>query len=377
MSAVVPIREDVVVPDAPSPGADMSLTRRRLHGTRVLVTDDNEVTRRTIRRLLERMGAAVVEAANGHEALVRAAEQPFDAVLLDVEMPQLDGLSTCRALRADLRTARLPIVIVTTLSSRHHTRAIEAGADDFVSKPFDARVLVTRLGNIVSRHRAERANACLVEALSQYVSPATELQAKSRTPVEPVDAAILFSDLRGFTATSFDHDIEQVFRALNAVLARQSKVVRRRRGYVDKFSGDGMLAVFDGPDAAHDACMAASEILAWAQSSHGVPFWNPLPIAVGIHAGTVLRGDLGDECRRDFTVLGQVVNVAARLCGAAQALRCTVSGAVRERTEGRVAFGKARSVRLKGVPDNMEVYELATAEVDAISAHPTPLASMP
>jgi class 3 adenylate cyclase len=238
--------------------------------------------------------------------------------------------------------------------------ALRAGGDDFVAKPFAAPVLIARIVNLLERARAERENRRLIELLRRYVSvPLREAATgDGPRPVEHVTGTILFSDLRGFTATTEQQTADHVFRAISDVLAEQTQIVLQHRGYVDKFSGDGMLAVFEGPDCAHDACTAATDIVRWVRGYAGIAFWQPPPLGLGIHHGEFLRGDLGGEKQLEFTVIGGTVNVAARLCGAAKALEIVVSDEVAERLAGRLQVGETRHVPLKGLPEAARVHLL-------------------
>ena len=147
---------------------------------------------------------------------------------------------------------------------------------------------------------------------------------------------------------------------MSLVLAGQAEIVRHYGGYVDKFSGDGMLAVFGDRTGPAQACGASREILRWARSSGAVPMWSPVPISVGVHAGAVLRGDVGGKDRRDHTVIGPAVNVAARLCAVAGPVEGIVSEHVVQavmasagRTPEALGFAEMPDLCLKGLPGPM------------------------
>ncbi|MSP91255.1 MAG: adenylate/guanylate cyclase domain-containing response regulator [Myxococcales bacterium] len=325
---------------------------RPLDGARILVVDDNQPVRFVVRRYLERAAATCVEAEDGNQALAVLATEAFDLVVLDIDMPGLNGIDTCLQLRANPTTARLPVVFLTGRDDEmRHVQALQAGGDDFITKPFTAPVLIARIANLVARHRAERENTRLVELLRRYVSVPLRAGEAGRQAVERVDATVLFSDLRGFTATSMHESAEHVFSAISDVLAEQTRIVTKWHGYVDKFSGDGMLAIFEGADSAHDACRAAMDIVSWARAFAGISFWQPPPIGFGIHKGEFLRGDLGGENQLEFTVIGAPVNIAARLCGVARALEIVVSEDIARRVEGRVRLSSPRLVPLKGLSE--------------------------
>ncbi len=291
-------------------------------------------------------------------ALQIAQREELDLVLLDIDMPILDGLAMCRALRSDARTAAIPVIFLTGRDDRDgHVAALAAGGDDFIAKPLEPAILLARVANRVKLHRAERELKVMHEALQKYV-PLPLRAGRQSGVVETVEATVLFSDLRGFTAMTEAQDPHAIFQAVSDVLAQQSEAVHAAGGYVDKFSGDGMLAIFEGEDAARRACEAAIAIVRWARTFAGIAFWNPPPIGLGIHHGEFMRGDLGGKQQRDWTVIGTTVNTAARLCGVAGPLEVIVSDAVRERVEGRMAFGAPRFTSLKGLRDAARIQAL-------------------
>ena len=333
-----------------------------LHGARILVVDDNQSIRVVVRRYLQKCGVVITEASNGEEAVAIALRDHPELILMDVDMPVLDGLSACRILRTHPSTRFTPVIFLTGRDDEErHIEALSVGGDDFMPKPFTPPVLVARIANLVHRHRAEREVERLLQLVRQYVSQPVR-EGKASGEIETVEATILFSDLRGFTATSLHEDPTMVFRAISSVLAKQTEMVVRHGGYVDKFSGDGMLAVFEGPNNAAQACQAAQEIVSWASTFEGISFWNPPPIGIGIHYGLFMRGDLGGESQREYTVIGGTVNIAARLCGVAQALEVVVSDAVRERFVGDLHCGEPEYVNLKGLAERARIYRLAPSD---------------
>ena len=330
-----------------------------LQGARILVVDDNQSIRVVVRRYLQKCGVQITEASNGEEAVEMALRDQPELILMDVDMPVMNGLTACRILRTHASTRFTPLIFLTGRDDEErHIEALSVGGDDFMPKPFTPPVLVARIANLVHRHRAEREVDRLLRLVRQYVSQPVR-EGRASAEIETVEATILFSDLRGFTATSLHEDPTMVFRAISAVLATQTEMVVRHGGYVDKFSGDGMLAVFEGPNNAAEACRAAQEIVSWASTFEGISFWSPPPIGIGIHYGMFLRGDLGGDSQREYTVIGSTVNIAARLCGVAKALEVIVSDAVRERFIGDLHCGEPEYVNLKGLSDQARIYRLA------------------
>lgn len=329
-----------------------------LGGTRILVVDDSPPMRMLLRDILQSAGAEVLEADSGALALEIADAEPLDLVLLDVSMPQMNGLEVCDALRVMTRTARLPVVIVTGMTDmRHHADALERGADDFVAKPLHPGVILARVSNLVRCNRAEIENLRLVRELDRYVSSPAIEQARKRTPAASIRASILFSDMRNFTTASVREAPDVLFQGVNVVMGHQAEIVKAAGGYVDTFAGDGMLAVFSSEWGSHieRAIEAGMRIVAWARNFTGVSIWTPLPIGVGIATGDVMRGSLGSEDRQEFTVIGNTVNLACRICGLAgdhEVVLCEETYQSLERA------AVERRVKLKGMPEAQSLWVL-------------------
>ena len=338
--------------------------RTRLFDSSVLIVEDNQQVQRFLARTLKEFDVKSVGVESGIDGLHEARRMQPDAILLDLGLPDMDGIAVLEQLRATESTRVIPVLILTGSTTPDiHARALECGADDFIAKPADPRVLVARLANLVGRARAERANRRLVQQLSRYVSQPARRQDIAPRKMERLDATILVSDLRGFTATSFATDPDAMFQAVSTVLAEQAEIIRHFGGYVDKFSGDGMLAVFGDAAGPHQACAASRAILRWAREGEVVSLWQPVPIGLGVHSGAVLRGELGSDERRDHTVLGPAVNVAARLCAMAGPVEAIISEEVVRQVqsdgpqEGMV-FDEVSELQLKGLPGPMAARRL-------------------
>ena len=338
--------------------------RSRLLGSSVLVVEDNPRVQRFLLRTLSSFAVKTVAVQAGIDGLHKARLMEPDAILLDLGLPDMSGIEVLEALSASDKTRDIPVLVLTGSDTPDiHARALECGADDFIAKPADPRVLLARLANLVGRARAEKANRRLLQQLSRYVSQPARRQDIAPRMMERLDATILVSDLRGFTATSFTADPDAMFQAVSTVLAGQAEIVRHFGGYVDKFSGDGMLAVFGDTAGPRQACSASREILRWARDSDVVALWRPVPIGLGVHTGAVLRGELGSDDRRDHTVLGPAVNVAARLCSVAGPVEAIISEDVVRKVQSdgspdTMCFEEVNEFQLKGLPGPMAARRL-------------------
>lgn len=340
-----------------------------LKGKTVLVVDDTSVARMVGADMLKSAGMNALEADTGERARALAAAHDVDAFLLDIQLPDVSGIELCRELRSIARYRSTPIVFVTAIDEREILQwALEAGADDFIQKPLHAMVLRRRLANLMQKaallEHAELMSLCL----GRYVSPRTQEIARgyaaTRTLPAPVRKAVcvLFSDARGFTEMSESMEPETVFEILSAHLGAQVDLVYRHGGYVDKYSGDGIMAVFDGEDMAGTCCRCALEIIELARALAQGKGPGAIRLGIGIHLGEAAIGNLGSSDHLDYTVIGKTVNLAARLCGLANQ-SIIVSESVREAAGNQpgLEFADGRPASIRGVRDPVTVYDLQRA----------------
>lgn len=178
--------------------------------------------------------------------------------------------------------------------------------------------------------------------------------AEHRAPVRR-SIAVLFSDVRGFTSYSEANTPERVIETLNTYLGLQTEVVEKYGGYVDKFVGDEIMALFEGENKEQRAAEAA---LAMLEAVAGATVEDRMEVGIGINAGDVVFGSTGSKERQDYTVIGDVVNLGARLCSAAGAGVILMSGSARHAVDAGLEFSDARSLAVKGKAERVEVYEL-------------------
>ena len=337
-----------------------------LVGKRVLVVDDTSVARLLTDDILTAVGIDVFEAENGAQALQHAQEQKIDAFLLDIKLPDMNGIELCRTLRGMDPYRNAPIIFVTALDQREVLQwAIEAGADDFIQKPLHAMVLRRRLANLLQKAASIRQAELLSQSLGRYVSPRTEQMARAYAttgklpPPTRQEVCVLFTDARGFTELSQDLEPEAAFEILNGHLGAQVELVYQHGGYIDKYSGDGVMGVFDGEEMARDACQCALAILQRTRELADIQGAKSIRLGLGINKGQVTIGNLGSGEHLDYTVIGRTVNLAARLCGIASQ-SVVVSKSVRDAagTIPGIGFASERAVAIRGFRDPITVYDL-------------------
>lgn len=341
----------------------------------VLVMGTHDESNTVARTVLELEGFEVVTAGSGLSALALARSRHFDAVLLDLEGPDLDGIGLCQRLRAESGYTLTPMM-VTTFSEDCDLwrRAFAAGCDDVLRKPLQPVVFRARLANLLQKAEYARDLERVRHNLSRYVSPRLRAMLQTgasgdcvSTPHEQ-EACILFSDIRGFTARAQTMQADRLFNAVSLQLGAQVESVYAHGGYVDKFGGDGIMAVFDDEDMATAACECALDIMRTTRcmASREV---GPMPLGIGIHRGTVVAGNIGSGQHLDYTVIGNTVNLAARLCGFAGPMDIVVSQAVRDGLgEGSgIRCEAARSARIRGLKNAVTLYSLHQNEALAVA----------
>lgn len=333
-------------------------TLAEMQDCRALVVDDDAAVLALHARALARAGATVRTATSGREAVEVAREWQPELILTDMNMADGDGMAVITATRAEPWGADVAVIVLSGVPSLEvQLQALSRGADDFVAKPTAARLMVARAANLIALRRAERRARELSLRLRRFVA-APVLRADDAQEPEQIEATVLFTDLRGFTSTLRTRPARQVYRALWEIHAAQVGFVHSHDGYIDKFTGDGMLAIFEGPDGPARACASARAIVRWAAAHPGFGPFSPVPIGLGLQRGELLRGVFGTEQRQELTVIGDAVNVAARLCGSAGPLEVLTTpdliAAAGERSHG------GREVNIKGV-GVVEVVALATS----------------
>jgi len=179
---------------------------------------------------------------------------------------------------------------------------------------------------------------------------------------QKIEVAVFFSDIRGFTEWSELREPEEVIKMLNTVLSYQADIVRSNGGDIDKFVGDELVAVFRGENKEQNAVKTAIEI----QNVAGdllKEYKDDIAVGIGINSGEVVMGAMGSEQRMDFTVLGNHVNLGARLCSAALPRQILISEHVYHHLERRIPVQKLKPIRVKGIHDEVNVFEVLWNEV--------------
>ncbi len=242
----------------------------------VLVVDDDALNRRLVTATLAREGLRTTSANDGAEALKAIGEDPPDVILLDIEMPGMDGFEVLEHIKSDEKLRHLPVIMISGLDDTESVvRCLEIGADDFLPKPFDAAILRARINAGLDRkalHDLEHERVrdifmrFLPEAMVDEVLARTDGDARIRP--ELLTGTVLFGDLRGFTSYAEGRAVEEVIEAINTYLTLMTDAVLDHGGTIVDYMGDGIMAAFGAPVANDDhaeLAIAAARAMAGEQ----------------------------------------------------------------------------------------------------------------
>lgn len=340
---------------------------------KILIVDDVSAIRDLFRRFLKVDNYDIVEAESGEQGLQLAEQTEFDGILLDLNMPGIGGIETCRQLRALNKYQFTPILIITSADNNTTlTEAFEAGCDDFITKPINHIILCARLAAHIQRAELYRQQARLQDLVNHYVSPKIreniEQYVDTGEPPRPErrEACVLFTDIRGFTELAQQLEPEELFKLLSEHLTRQAELVYEHGGYIDKYAGDGITAIFEGPEMELQSCLCAQSIIAHAQDLIVKRQNHLFAVSCGISKGIVVFGDIGSAAHLDYTVIGATVNLAARLCGCAGPISIIVTENVYEiaKRDQRLLFLPREDINIKGIKQPVTMFELTPSIID-------------
>src|SRR5262245_10644146 len=290
-------------------------------GARVLVVDDNKVNRLLLSRSVQMHGHNATLAENGRVALELLRQEPFDLLLLDIEMPEMDGFAVLEQLKADVQLRDLPVIVTSSMEGLDSiVRCIELGAEDYLHKPVNPVLLKARIGASLEKKRLRDQQKELVRRFATSEVAQDLQQSGFALGGKRVHASVMFSDIRGFTALVEKQSPEETIELLSAYYTLMFDAITGHGGVVNQMIGDGLMAVFGAPlpltDCAGSAVGAAlemTELIKQFKVERGAAQKPAIRIGIGIATGDVVAGCSGTQQRATYTCIGDTVNLAARL----------------------------------------------------------------
>ncbi len=288
---------------------------------RLLIVDDNKVNRLLLGRGLEQQGHTVDFAENGRLALDKLGRERFDLVLLDIQMPEMDGYQVLERIIQDTDLRDIPVIMTTAMEELDSVvRCIELGAEDYLTKPVNAVLLRARINASLEKKRLRDQQRELIkkfateEVAEQMMAEGFELGGRL------VEATAMFSDIRGFTSITEAQSPAETIELLNTYYTLMFEAITGHGGIVNQIQGDGLMAIFGAPTPRPDHPQRAVE--AGREMVEMIELFNldqealgklPIKIGVGIATGEVIAGFTGTLRRVTYTCVGDTVNLAARL----------------------------------------------------------------
>jgi adenylate cyclase len=361
---------------------------------KLLVVDDTPKNVKLLADILTARGYHVVTATSGAEALSQVEAERPDLVLLDVVMPEMSGYEVCRKLRIDPVTQLLPVIMVTALDpSEERVKGIEAGADDFLTKPINQAELLARVKSLIRikelydivqnqaaeladlnknlEHRVEDQVGQLerLGRLKRFFSPQLAELILSGGAEDPLkthrrEITVVFLDLRGFTAFAETAEPEDVMAVLHEYHAEMGKLVLQHEATLERFTGDGMMIFFNDPLPVPNPAEQAVKMAAAMrrQVEELMVKWRKLDYAldfgVGIAQGYATIGAIGFEGRLDYGAIGTVTNLASRLCGEAKPGQILIPQRLLGTVEELVEAESVGELHLKGFHRPLTAYNI-------------------
>jgi class 3 adenylate cyclase len=362
---------------------------------RILIVDDIETNRDILATRLGMHGYELLQAADGEEALEAVKQHSPDLILLDVMMPKMDGIEVTRRLKNDPSMPFIPIILVTAKADTKDVVAgLEAGADEYLTKPIEQTSLVARVKSVLrikelhdkvaaqaadlanwNRTLEERVQQQLgeierISRLKRFLSPQVAELILSTGDDKVLDSnrravTVVFCDLRGFTAFAETAEPEEVMTVLRDYHAAVGALIHKYDGTVERFAGDGIMIIFNAPLPCPDPNLRAVRMAVemrdqvsrlavdWRKFGHELGF------GIGIAHGYATLGRIGFEGRFDYSAIGTVVNLSARLCAEAKDGQILVDSKVQAAIEATAGTEPAGELTLKGFLRPVRAFNIA------------------
>ncbi len=345
---------------------------------RILVVDDRERNIKLVESMLKPQGHQVIPAYDGKQAVELASQEMPDLILLDVVMPEMDGFEVARILREQEKSRGIPILMLTALQGiKDKIKALDAGADDFLSKPFHNIELVARVNSLLRiKHlhdELQTKNALLERILMRYVSEdiAREILSNPDQNLklggQSCEVSVLFADIRGFTTFSERREPQEVTRVLNHIFDYLAPLIFEHHGTLDKYLGDAIMAFYGAPVPSLENAAQAVRT-AWAMQQQFTQLrqedtlLQDLGLGIGICTGEAVVGNMGSERIMDYTVIGNTPNTASRLQERAHPGQILINHDAYLSVQEIVQAREIEPLHLKGLSEPVRAYDIIAVQ---------------
>ncbi len=288
---------------------------------RLLVVDDNKINRMLLSRSLETQGHIVETAENGKEGLEKIRSGAFDLVLLDIEMPEMDGFQVLEACLNDVELRQLPIIMTSAMDELDAVvKCVELGAEDYLTKPINPILLRARVNASLEKKRLRDEQRKLFRTFATKEVAEELLRTGFSLGGKQVTASVLFADIRSFTTIAESQEPAESIELLNEYFSMMFDAITNNSGTVNQLVGDGLMAVFGAPiffdGHRENAVRAAQQMLEQLKvfnQNRSVQGKSQIRIGIGIASGTMVAGYTGTQTRAIYTCIGDTVNLASRI----------------------------------------------------------------
>jgi DNA-binding response OmpR family regulator len=322
---------------------------RQQQPEQILLVDDNVTNLQVLRQTLDGRGYKLLIAKNGANALAIAEKAKPSLILLDIMMPEMDGYEVCRRLQGNPGLSDIPVIYLSAMTdTEDKVKGFELGAVDYITKPFQPEEVIARVNthltmNSLKRMLAEKnqelqginevleervkkrtAQLAALNAVYERFVPQEFLSLLGKSSILEVklgdqirqEITVMFADVRSWTTLSENMSPQDNFNFINAYLKRVSPVIKEHQGFIDKYLGDGVMALFPGKaDDAVQSAIAMHQAVAAYNLERQRDGFQPIGIGVGLHIGDLMLGVIGSQDRLQGTVVADAVNIASRIEG--------------------------------------------------------------